>query len=708
MSVKKDILFRAGVIYFLVLTVAIAIIAKAIHTQIKEGAELKKEQVKNSLKDIIIEPNRGDILATDGRLLATSLPLYEIRMDTRASGLTDKIFNDSIDALCQSLSKLPGKKPADMYKRELVDARKQGKRYYLIGNHLDYIDLKTIRKYPIFRLGSNKGGLIVEQENVRRQPNGNLAARTIGYLTKDPNGNFPGLEGAFDAYLRGERGVDVMQKLPGGALIPVGGANSVEPKDGGDVVSTIDIDIQDVAETSLRKRLQYHNAHHGTAVVMEVATGEIKAIVNLGKDSNGNGDYIERYNYALGESIEPGSTFKLMTYMAMFEDGKLQPTDSIDNGYSGAVYYYGKKVHDDNRRETMGWLTVEKAFAYSSNISVTKFIDKHYRGKEKQFIDRLYSMNLNQPLGLELVGEGEPDIKYPGSRYWSGLSLTQMAYGYEVRLAPIHVLTFYNAVANDGKMVKPRFVKKLTRHGTTEQNFDVQVIKSSIASASTIGKVKKMMEAVVEYGTAKRIKPDMYTIAGKSGTAQVANEKYGYRGDRKYYASFVGYFPADRPKYSCIVSIYAPTVNGTGGSVVSAPVFREIADKIYAADPDMRETLKPEKRGAMADVPTSKSGSFSDLSYVLKELNIPVEKGSGNPDWVTANTGDAKLELKPREMDKNLVPNVVDMGLKDALYLLEECGLRVSVRGRGRVVSQSVTPGSKVTPNGGIVLEMKN
>jgi len=706
MSVKKDILFRAGIIYFFVLIAAVTISAKVVRTQVKEGADLKKEMVKNNWKDIIIEPNRGDILATDGSLLATSLPSYEIRMDTRASGLTDEIFNDSIDALCQSLSKLLGRKSAVMYKQEIDAARKQGKRFHLIDNRVDYNQLKAIKQFPIFRLGANKGGLIPVQKNIRKQPNGSLAARTIGYLTEDPNGNFPGIEGAFDTYLRGERGIGVMQKLPGGALMPVGGANSAEPKDGGDVVSTIDINIQDVAEASLRNRLQYHNAHHGTAVVMEVATGEIKAIVNLGKDEYGN--YKELYNYALGESIEPGSTFKLMTYMAMLEDGKLQPTDSVNNGYNGEAFFFGKRVHDDRRRETMGWLTVEKAFAYSSNISATKFIDKHYRGKEKQFIDRLYSMNLNQKLGLELSGEGVPDIKYPGSNYWSKWSLTQMAYGYEVRLAPIHVLTFYNAVANDGKMVKPRFVKKLVRHGTTEQTYDVQVIKSSIASAATIRKVKKMMEAVVEYGTAKRIKTDLYPIAGKSGTAQVANDKYGYRGDRKYYASFVGYFPADRPKYSCIVSIYAPTVNGYAGGAVAAPVFRDIADKIYAATPNMRETLKPEKRGVMADIPYSKSGNFNDLSYVFKELNIPVEKGTGHLEWVTIKNSVARVEFNQRAMDITLVPNVMDMGLKDALYLLEERGLRVAVRGRGKVVAQSVTPGSKIVSNGSITLEMSN
>lgn len=704
MSDKREILFRVGIVYFAVLMMALAVIGKIIYTQIAEGTELKKKMDNISLKDIIIEPNRGDILATDGRILATSLPSYEIRMDTRATGLTDELFHSKIDSLAQCLARVLGRKSASMYKQEIISARKQNKRYFLIDGRVDYTSLKAIKKFPVFRLGPNKGGLITVQESIRKQPHGGLAARTIGYLTKDPNGNFPGLEGAFDAHLRGERGVGIMQKLSGGVLMPVNGINSVEPKDGGDVVSTIDVNIQDVAETSLRRRLQYHNAHHGTAVVMEVETGEIKAIVNLGKNEYGN--YRELYNYALGESIEPGSTFKLMSYMAALEDGKLQPTDSVDNGQSGAVYYYGKRVHDDQRKETMGWLTVEEAFAHSSNISVTKFIDRLYKGKEKQFIDRLYSMNLNQKLGLELSGEGEPDIKYPASKYWSGISLTQMSYGYEVRLAPIHVLTFYNAVANDGKMVKPRFVKKLTRHGAVEHGFDVQVVKSSIASSATICKVKRMMEAVVEYGTARRIKTDLYAIAGKSGTAQVANEKYGYRGDRKYYASFVGYFPADRPKYSCIVSIYAPTVNGTGGSMVSAPVFKEIADKIYAADPDMREMLKPEKRGLMVDIPYSKSGNFNELDYVLNELDIPMEMDKGKSDWVTATSDTTHIRLQTHTVNKSLVPNVVDMGLKDALYLLEERGMRVSVRGRGRVVSQSIAAGSRVTPNSSITLGM--
>jgi cell division protein FtsI (penicillin-binding protein 3) len=440
--------------------------------------------------------------------------------------------------------------------------------------------------------------------------------------------------------------------------------------------------------------------------IIEHEPGEVKAIVNLGKSG---GDYSERYNYALGEAVEPGSTFKLMSYMAALEDGFIQLTDSFYNKPDG-VLYYGKKVHDDNRKETLGWLSVEKAFAVSSNVSVTQIIDKYYkskdREKEKKFINRLYSMNLNNKLNLDLSGEGEPNIKYPDNKTWSGLTLTQMAYGYEVLLAPIHTLTFYNAVANNGKMVKPRFVRELQRHGAREAQKDVEVIKSSIASAATIRKVKQMMEAVVTYGTAKRIKTDLYKIAGKTGTAQIANEKYGYTKDKQHYATFVGYFPADRPKYSCIVTVYAPTVNGTGGGVVAAPVFREISDKIFAADPDMSDALKPEKRGMMADIPFSKSGSYSDLLYVLDELKIPVKEGIAKTDWVSATGGEKELRMEKRTINKKLVPNVVDMGLKDALFLLEECGLQVSVRGRGRIVSQSLTPGSEVVKNRAIVLQL--
>jgi cell division protein FtsI (penicillin-binding protein 3) len=314
-------------------------------------------------------------------------------------------------------------------------------------------------------------------------------------------------------------------------------------------------------------------------------------------------------------------------------------------------------------------------------------------------------MNLNNKLNIELSGESEPFIKYPDNNLWSGLSLTQIAYGYEVLLTPIHTLTFYNAVANNGKMVKPRFVKELRRHGSLEERKEVTVIKSSVASQATIQKAKQMMESVVNYGTAKHIKTNLYKIAGKTGTAQIANEQSGYK-NKQHYASFVGYFPADRPKYSCIVTVYAPSQNGTGGGVVTAPVFREIADKIYAADPDMSDALKPEKHDIMADIPYSKSGFYNDLAYVWKALEIPVCKDHPKTEYVSVTTGEKEVEVKARGVHPNLVPNVVDMGLKDALFLLEQKGMRVSVRGRGKIVSQSVEPGSEIARNQTVVLEM--
>ncbi|MDR0713925.1 MAG: transpeptidase family protein [Bacteroidales bacterium] len=701
-SVKKLILNRLFFIYFIIVFAGLSVIVKVVYTQIREKGRLKNLQKEISLEDIIVKPMRGDILASDGRVLATSIPSYEIRMDPCSKGLTDELFNANIDSLAWHLARIPGKESADVYKRKIINARRQHNCYLLIDPGVDYLMLKKIKKYPLFRLGSNKGGLIIESEENRKQPHGGLASRTIGYLTKDPFGNHPGLEGAYNIFLRGKEGVRIVQRLSGGAQMPVNSDESVDPVDGGDVVSTIDVHIQDVAETGLRKCLIHHNAHHGSVIVMEVATGEVKAIVNLGKTANGS--YSEVYNYALGEAVEPGSTFKLMTYMVALEDGYIQLTDSVNNR-NGVVSYLGKEVNDDYRKETQGWLTVEEAFAFSSNVSITKLINQYYKGKERQFINRLYSMNLNNKLNIDLNGESEPFVKYPDNNMWSGISLTQIAYGYEVLLTPIHTLTFYNAVANNGKMVKPRFVKELRRHGSLEERKETVVIKSSIASQATIHKAKQMMEAVVDYGTAKRIKTDLYKIAGKTGTAQIANEQSGYR-NKQHYASFVGYFPADRPKYSCIVTVYAPSQNGTGGGVVATPVFREIADKIYAVDPDMNEVLKPEKNGMMADIPYSKSGFYRELAYVWKTLEIPVCKEIPQTECVSVTAGEKEIDVKTRSTNKNLVPNVVDMGLKDALFLLEQRGLQVSVRGRGRIIAQSVAPGSDITLNRRIVLEM--
>lgn len=699
MSIKKDILLRVGITYVGLSILAILIIVQLVSVQFVQGSKWKSLAKELSLNNITIEPNRGDILANDGRLLASSVPYYEIRVDTRATGLTREVFDENIDSLSLSLSKLFEDKPKSEYKRMLVSAFRDKERYFLLKRRVNYIQLKTLRTYPMFRLGQNKGGLIAVQTNLRIKPHGSLAARTVGNTSLSDGGNIVGIEGAFDKDLKGVQGVRLMQKLSGGVWMPVNDRNEVEPVDGYDVTTTIDINIQDVAESALRRQLMKHNAHHGSAILMEVKTGEIKAITSLERDANG--DYTEKYNYALGESTEPGSTFKLASMIAMLEDGYINLEDTVDTG-DGSYMYKGKKIKDSEDKG-MGKITMLQAFEHSSNVGVSKKVLQYYTGREKQFIERLYRMKLNQKLGIEIRGEGRPEIKYPGDKYWSGWSLPMMSIGYEVRLAPIHTLTFYNAIANDGEMVKPRFVKLVSQHGNVIKSFDTEVISSSICSGSTLKKVRKMLEGVVDSGTAKNLRDSVLRIAGKTGTAQIAQGKKGY--DRvSYQASFVGYFPAENPKYSCIVVVNSPSNSVYYGNVVAGPVFKEIADKVYATSLNWQPIIEPQKH-PVVDMPYSKTGNRKELDIVMDELNIPFYNKS-KTEWVTTVRKEDRIEFESRTVIDHLVPNVVDMGLKDALYLLENAGLKVIVKGRGKVTSQSISPGSRIVQGSTIFLNM--
>lgn len=699
MSIKKDILLRVGIVYVSLILLAVAIVIQLFSVQFVQGSKWRSLAKELSLNNITIDPNRGDILASDGRLLASSVPFYEIRIDTRARGLTDEIFDKNVDSLSICLSQLFGDKSKSEYKRELIKARKEKRQFYLLKRRVDYIQLKKLRTFPMFRLGKNKGGLIAVQSNVRIKPHGSIASRTVGNTSKSEVGNIVGIEGAYDKELRGVQGVRLMQRLSGGVWLPVNDRNEVEPVDGYDVTTTIDINIQDVAESALRKQLMQHNAQHGCAILMEVKTGEIKAITSLEKDENGA--YMEKYNYALGESTEPGSTFKLASMIALLEDGYVNLEDTVDTG-EGFFMYKGKKIRESNEKG-LGKITMLKAFEVSSNVAISKKIIQYYTGRESQFIERLYRMKLNKKLGIEIKGEGRPEIKYPGDKYWSGWSLPMMAIGYELRLAPIHTLTLYNAVANDGKMIKPSFVKTVSQHGNIIRNIEPEVINPSICSSSTIKKLKKMLAGVVDSGSAKNLRDSVLHIAGKTGTAQIARGKAGY--DRvSYQASFVGYFPADDPKYSCIVVVNSPSNSVYYGNVVAGPVFKEIADKVYATSLNWHPVIEPQRHPTV-DVPYSKTGYRRELDIVMDKLRIPVEN-SAKTDWVTTNKKDDKIELQPRSVIEQLVPNVVDMGLKDALYLLENAGLKVVVKGRGKVVKQSIAPGTRIVNGGTIYLEM--
>ncbi|MFO7843130.1 MAG: penicillin-binding protein [Bacteroidales bacterium] len=703
MSLKKEIVWRVGVVYIFILVFAMLIVGKILYLQLIEGNTWKEKAQKLTLKDITVESNRGDILAADGRLLASSIPYYEIRMDTRSTGMDDGTFERGVDSLSISLAQLFKDKSASAYKRELINARKNGERFHLIKRRVNYNQLKELKNFPIFRHGRYKGGFIAMQTNIRIQPHVSLASRTIGYTTKGVGGNIVGIEGAYDKELKGVEGVRLMQRIQGNVWMPVNDGNEVEPKDGKDVVTTIDVNVQDVATNALLKQLLKHEADHGSAVLMEVATGEIKAIVNLQRNSNGQ--YKETYNYAIGEITEPGSTFKLASIIAALEDGYVDLNDTIDTG-KGEIQYYDKKL-TDSKIGGYGKITVKEVFEVSSNVGISKIITESYTGREEKFINRLYRMNLNNKLGLDIKGEGSPEIKYPGDKYWSGVSLPMMSIGYEIRLTPLQILTFYNAIANNGKMVKPKFVKALMYHGNVVKKIDTEVINPSVCSKATLHKVRKMLEGVVETGTATNIKNKNYKIAGKTGTAQIANIESGYSDKSKlsHQASFVGYFPADNPKYSCIVVVNSPSRNIYYGNLVAGPVFKEIADKVYATRFDMHG----KKLADISDdvkVPYTKHSYRHELDYVLRELGIHVYDDEVDSDWVLTTKKDSCVKLSNRFIDHQFMPNVAGMGVKDAVFILENLGLEVEIQGRGTVLKQSIKQGAKIIVGQRVVLEM--
>jgi cell division protein FtsI (penicillin-binding protein 3) len=701
MSIRKDILLRVGLVYVVAVILGLLIIFRVAYLQIAEHDKWSKANTL-TMKDIIIEPNRGDICASDGRILASSIPFYEIRMDTKCPGLTDEVFNAGIDSLAYNLSNLFRDKSKAAYKNELVSARYRGERYHLIKRKASYLKLKELKKFPLFRLGRYKGGFIVIQNNRRVQPFVNLASRTIGYLTMGDT--VVGIEGAYNDQLKGVRGVRLMQRIAGNVWMPVNSENEVEPKDGMDIITTIDVNIQDVAHNALYRQLKKHGASHGTAVLMEVETGAIKAMTNLKRDSSGR--YYEEYNYAIGECTEPGSTFKLASLMVALEDGYIDLDDSIDTD-EGIVYYHDHPVRD-SKKGGYGKITVKEAFEVSSNVAISKIITEHYSDDEKRFVERIYSMNMNQKLGIEIKGEGNPYIKFPGDPLWSGISLPMMSYGYEIQMTPLQILTFYNAVANDGVMVRPMFVNEIQFHGETVKRFKTKVLNSSICSKATIKKAKLMLEGVVEEGTAKNLKNSNYKIAGKTGTAQIANKKYGYKSKSRvsYQASFAGYFPADNPKYSCIVVVNAPSNYVYYGNLVAGPVFKEIADKVYSTMLEMYDPMSVNEEEYLTEAPYTRAGNKDELGTVLENLEVEIVEENVQTEWISTQKKDSLVALYNRYIHKDLVPNVKGMGLKDAMFLLENSGLKVQVIGKGSVKNQSIQPGSRIRRGTEIVIVM--
>jgi len=699
MSIKRDILWRIYLSYAFIAVLGLGILVQAGRVQTVKGSYYRALADSLTTSYRAIDAIRGNIYAADGSLLATSVPIYDIRMDLKVDGLKNELFESKVDSLGRGLSRIFGDESGREYTRRLREARRAGKRNFLIKRNIDYQQLQQVKELPIFNLGRYTGGLVVEQKSKREMPFRHLAKRTIGYAVA---GVAPvGLEGAFDRVLAGEGGKRLMQKIAGGVWMPINDNDEIAPMNGDDIITTLDINIQDVAEAALLRTLENNAADHGCVIVMEVATGQIKAIANLGRDSEA-GEYYEKYNYAIGESIEPGSTFKLASLMVGLDRGDFKTTDSVDIE-KGKVKFFDRTMKDSEEHDYRN-MTVTDLFAISSNAGVAKLINQHYGKNPQLYVDGLRKLGLGEQLGIEITGEGKPLIKDPKGKGWSGVTLPWMSVGYESRFTPLQLLTFYNAVANNGVMMKPYLVSEVRNFGQVVNSYQPIVLKDQIANKNTIADARKMLEAVVEKGTGKNLRTDQYSAAGKTGTAQVANDRYGYRESMKYRASFAGYFPADNPRYSCIVVIANPKKGLYYGSYVAGPVFKEIADKVYASiiNPGMNEEAKKLTKTTIV----LKNGSHKASETVLKKLKVDYKELASDAEWVVADYDSTSIGLSELTVSSHKVPKVTGMGLQDAVYLLENAGLKVIPMGKGRVKKQSIPAGTAFRKNQQIVLEL--
>ncbi len=663
---EKNIMTRLYVVAVGLLLFACVLLFKLIDIQIVEGDRYRNLAMKRTERMFTIAPNRGNLYSDDGSLLATSVSRYTVRWD--AMSVSDANFKKYLVPLTDALAKQFGKPPAH-YKRIFRKAKATKNRYALIARNLDYSDYIAVKEFPLFNKGPYKGGIIIDQQTVREHPLGKIAERSVGYERVDDQGyrTKVGLEGAFGDYLRGVEGKRLKQRIAKGQWKPIGRDNIVEPKDGYDVESTIDINIQDIAHHALLKQLEQYKADHGCVVVMEVATGEIKAISNLGRTEQGK--YYERLNYAVGESHEPGSTFKLVSLVAALED-KIVDTSTVIDTKNGKWRLYKRTVRD-SKNGGYGKITVGKALEVSSNTAFAQIIHNGYKNDPQKFINRLNKMNIGQKLGLPINGEGVPVLRSPGDEGWSGISLAWMSHGYEVALTPLQTLCFYNAIANDGEMVKPRLIKEVREWDRTVYEFDKEVINPEICSKVTVRKVQNLLKNVVEknYGTGHRLYSENFSMAGKTGTTQ-KNYAQKDRSKLAYISTFAGYFPADAPKYSCIVVIHDPDKSvGYYGADVSGPVFKSIAQKVYTSNPLSDEV---------------------DLDTVT-----PVALSKAYQHYYSVS-----------ERSQKLLPGVTGMSGMDAVSILENLGLQVEVRGNGKVKSQSVPKGTQLDKIDKIVLEL--
>ncbi|MFV8344846.1 penicillin-binding protein [Flavobacterium sp. ZB4P13] len=661
----KYISYRIYLVAFAIFLMAIAIAVKLTNIQWVEGDYYRKLAKERTVKNFVIPANKGNIYSADGSLLATSIPNYEIRFDAVAPKA--EAFEKNVKSLSDSLASVLGK-PSNFFENELRKARANKNRYYLVARKLSYTQYSKIKSFPLFNLGAYKGGIIIEQETVREHPIGKIAERTVGYERTSHGGALDGkgIEWAFRKYLNGKDGKILKQKIAKGQWKPIRDINEVDPQDGYDVISTIDVYVQDIAHHALLKQLELYEADHGCVVVMETKTGHVKAISNLGRANDGT--YYETTNYAVAESHEPGSTYKLADLMALLEDKKAD-TSTVYDSKGGVVVYSGKKVNDSHTGG-YGKISLARGFELSSNTVLVQAVYNAYKNEPSKFVNHLNNFGLNKTLGLSIKGEGVPYIPQPSDKNWSNISLPWMAFGYGVHITPLQTLAFYNAVANDGEMVKPQFVSEIKEWNRTIKKYEKEVLNPRICSPETILKLQAVLANVVKKGTGSKLYSKDFSMAGKTGTAQVNYGKSGRAG--MYYASsFVGYFPVDKPMYSCIVVVHRPNtaLNNFYGADVAGPVFKRIAQKIFTDAPSTNE---------------------------IKNLDRKIQKQESNYDSYFVKS-EKKLQL---------IPNVKGMSGMDAVALLENLGVKVRAIGVGKVKKQSLAAGQNIVKNTTILLEL--
>lgn len=705
-------------LYYFLVVLALSLVVVGILWCTFKTAFVEKEmweKVAESQKrpNHLLLPGRGNIYSADGKLMATSVPRYYLYLDFRADGFAlDTLLRgkrDNLDSLSYYLSRKFKNRSQAAYKEYIKRGLKgKSRQFPLYEGKVSYSDLKEIRKFPFLRLNRYKSGFYTRQMVDRQKPFGTLASRTIGnvfgeiedgWATKARNG----LELQYDTLLRGRPGVSSVRRVGGSWTNVV----EIEPVDGKDIITTIDINIQDITEKSLVDKLKEIDAESGTAVVMEVETGEVKAITNMRRVREGV--YSETMNHAVADETEPGSTFKVASMMVALDDGVVTPNDTVDVG--NGIYMYKKARMTDHNANHGGYhrISAAQAIWYSSNIGVAKVILKGYERNPAKFVEGLYRIGLNQPLDLEIPGAGRAKIRHPKdtARYWSQTTLPWMSFGYETQIPPIYTLAFFNAIANNGKMIRPIFTKAIVHNGKIEESFSTRVINPSICSDKTLAEIKEMLLGVVENGTGKAVRSDVIRIAGKTGTAQISQGKGGYKVNGvSHQVSFCGYFPAEKPKYSCIVVIRRPRIGYASGGTMSGGVCKNIAEKIYASTFSFRPEDLPEDT-LMRKIPQVKGGDYKALEYVMDELNVDYDDGEVETSWVAAERKEKEVWMKDVPLKQNLVPNVQGMGAKDAVFLMESAGLKVALSGMGRVTSQSILPGRTIVKGQIVTLTLK-